>query len=49
MEHLLNGHKGLPNDHENSHKLCIEMGDPVMILMGSQWKPGQQHDQNFPM
>ena len=33
----------------NSHKLCDEMGHPVLSLLESQWKLKQQHDQNFPM
>ena len=38
MEHLLNDHKDLPNQHENSHKLCDETGQPVLSLTESQWK-----------
>ena len=49
MEHLSNCHKDHPNQHENSHKVCDEMGHPIVHLMGSQWKLKQQHDQNFPM
>ena len=49
MEHLSNDHKDCPHQHENSHKLCDEMGHPVMNLIESQWKLRQQHDQNFPM
>ena len=30
MEHLSNGHKDHPNQHENSHMLCDEMGHPVL-------------------
>ena len=37
MEHLSNDHEDHPNQHENSHKLCNEMGHPVMNLMESQW------------
>ena len=29
MEHLSNDHEDHPNQHENSHKLCDEMGHPV--------------------
>ena len=47
MEHLSNDHKNHPNQHENSHKLCDEMWHPVLNLLESQWKPRQQHDQNF--
>ena len=28
--------------------LCNETGDPNVNLIESQWKLGQQHDQNFP-
>ena len=38
MEHLSNDHKDHPNQHENSHKLCSEMGNPVVNLMESQRK-----------
>ena len=48
MEHPSNDHKDHPNQHENSDKLCDEMGHPVDDLMESQWKL-RQHDQNFPM
>ena len=49
MEHLSSDHKDPPNQHENSHKLCDEMGHPIVNLMESQWKPRQQNDQNFPL
>ena len=49
MEHLSNDHKDHLNQHENSHKLCDEMGHPVKNLMESQWRLRQQHDQNFPI
>ena len=29
MEHLLNDYDDLPNQHENSTKLCDETGHPV--------------------
>ena len=29
-EYLSNDHKDHPNQHENSHKLCDEMGHPVV-------------------
>ena len=48
MEHLSNDHEDHPNQHENSHKLCDEMGHPLLSLTKSPWKPRQQHDQNFP-
>ena len=38
-----------PNQHKNSHKLFGEMGHPILSLMASQWKLGQEHDQNFLM
>ena len=44
MEHLSNDHEDHPNQHENSHKLCDEMGHPVVNLMESQWKLNQKHD-----
>ena len=47
MENLLNDHEDHPNQHENNHKLCDEMGHPVLNLTKSQWK--LRHDQNFPM
>ena len=49
MEHLSNDHEDYPNQHENSHKLCNEIGHPVVNLLESQWKLRQQHDQNFLM
>ena len=48
MEHLSNDHEDHPSQHENSHKLCNEMGHPVVNFMESQWKLRQQHDQNVP-
>ena len=48
-EHLSNDHKDRPNQHENSHKQCNEMGHPIMNMMESQWKLRQQHDQNLTM
>ena len=47
MEHLSNDHEDHPNQHKNSHKLCDEMGHPIVNLMEGQWKLRQQHDQNF--
>ena len=47
MEHLSNDRKDRPNQHENSHKLYVEM-EHVLSLTESQWKLRQQHDQNFP-
>ena len=49
MEHISNGHEGRPNQHENSHQLCDEMGQLVLGLTESQWKLRQLNDQNFPM
>ena len=49
MELLSEDHKDHPNQHENSHKLCNEMGHPVLGLLESQWKLRQQHDPNFPI
>ena len=49
MEHLSNDHKDHPNQHENSHKLCSEMGHLVFNVMENQCKLRHQHDQNFPM
>ena len=39
MENLSNDLKDHPNQHENSHKLCDEIGHRVVNLMESQWKP----------
>ena len=49
MEHLSNDQEDLPNQRENSHKLCDETGHPINNLRESKWKLRQQHDQNFPM
>ena len=49
MEHLSNEHEACPNQHGNNHRLCDEMGYPVMNLMESLRKLRQEHDQNFPM
>ena len=49
MEHLSIDYEDHPNQHENIHKLCIEMGHPVVSFMASQWILRQQHDQNFLM
>ena len=46
MEHHSNDHETHPNQHDNSHKLCNEMGQPVVNLMESQEKLKQQHDYN---
>ena len=46
MEHLSNDHEDGLSQHKNSHKLCKEMGHPVLSLIESQWKL-RQHDQNF--
>ena len=40
MEHLLNDHKDHPNQHKNSHKLCDEMGLPVVNLMENEFPNG---------
>ena len=47
MEDLSSDHKDHPNQLENSHKLCNEMGYPVMSLLESQRKLRQQLDQNL--
>ena len=49
MEHLSNDHEDHPNQHEDSHKLCDEMGHLILGLLESQWKLRRQHNQNFPM
>ena len=38
-----------PNQHENGHKQCNEMGYPIVSMMERQWKLRQQYDQYFPM
>ena len=38
MGRLLNDHEDHSNQHEISHKLCGETGDPLADLMESQWK-----------
>ena len=49
MEHVSNDEEDHPNHYENSHKLSDETGYPIVNLLGSQWKFGQQLDQNFPV
>ena len=49
MDYLSNDHEDCPNQHENIQRLCNEMGNPIVNLMGSEWKLRKQHDQNFPM
>ena len=49
MEYLSNDHKDHPNQYKGSHKQFNEMGHPIVNMMESQWKLGQQHDQNFLM
>ena len=50
MEHLSNDHKDHPNQYDNSHKQCDEIGQPVVVnMMESRWKLRQKHDKNFPM
>ena len=48
IEHLLNYHKEHPDQNENIHKLCDQMGQSFFSLNESQWKMRQQHNQNFP-
>ena len=43
MVHLSNDHIDSPNQHKNSHKLCNEMGHPVLIL----WKVNGNWDNNM--
>ena len=38
MEHFSNDHEDHASQHENSHKLCIETGHPIVNLIGNQWK-----------
>ena len=38
MEHLSNDHEDYSNQHENSHKLCNEMGHLIVNMMKSQWR-----------
>ena len=44
MEHLSNGQKDHPNPHENSHKLCDEIGHVILGLTERQWNLRQQYD-----
>ena len=44
-----NRSRGFYSRKYGSHKLWDETGHPVLNMMESQWKPRQQHDQNFPM
>ena len=48
MEHLSSDYGDHPNQYNNSHKLCNEIGYPILSLTESQQKLRQQH-QNFPM
>ena len=47
MEHPSNNHEDHPNQHKNSHRICAEMGHPILSLTKSQRKLRQQHDPNF--
>ena len=47
MEHPSNDHEDYPNQGNNSHKLCDELGHPVLKLLKSSWKLIQQHDKNL--
>ena len=38
MERLSNDHEDHPNQHENSHELCNNMGHPIFRSLESQWK-----------
>ena len=49
MDHLSTDHENLPNQDDNSHKLCDETGHPLLSLTESQWKLRQKHDQKFPV
>ena len=49
MELFSNDQEDHPNQHGNNHKLCDEIGHPVVNLMESQWKLREQRDQNFPV
>ena len=44
MEHLSDDHKDHVSQHKNSHKVCGEMGHPIVSLMESQCKLRQLHD-----
>ena len=45
MEHFSNDQEDHPNQCQNSHKQCDEMGHLVKNMTESQWKLRQQHDQ----
>ena len=51
MDHLSDGHKDRPNQHENNHKLLYTMKRdiPFLSFTESQWKLRQQYDHNFLM
>ena len=38
MEDLSDNHKDHPNQYQNSHKLCDEMGHLLLSLGEGQWK-----------
>ena len=38
MEHLSNHHEDNTNQQKNSHKVCNEVGHPLLILTENQWK-----------
>ena len=42
MEHLSNDHQDNHNQHKNSHRLCDELGHPILSLKKSQWKLRQR-------
>ena len=50
MKYLSNDHKTVPMHKNNhNHKQCNKMEHSIMNMMENQWKPRQQHGQNFSM
>ena len=48
MYNLSNDHQDHSNLHKNSHRLCDELGRPILSLKKSQWKLRQRTWSEFP-